>query len=92
MGPSASRASRDGHPGRRGRGGSSATRRWAPWSTWAAPSARSVPTLLTVVEAGQLDAGHLITHRFALDDVTQAYGVFADPVRGGALKAVLTRT
>ncbi|GAA3512927.1 threonine dehydrogenase-like Zn-dependent dehydrogenase [Streptosporangium album] len=45
-----------------------------------------------MVEAGQLDAGHLITHRFALDDVTQAYGVFADPVRGGALKAVLTRT
>jgi len=41
--------------------------------------------------AGQLDLGHMVTHRFGLDDFMTAYDVFADPSRTGALKVVLSR-
>ncbi|MEV7007529.1 alcohol dehydrogenase catalytic domain-containing protein [Streptosporangium sp. NPDC051022] len=52
----------------------------------------STPTLLTMLGNGQLDTGHMITHRFALDDIEHAYEVFADPARSGALKVALSRT
>ena len=52
----------------------------------------STPRLLTMVNAGQLDAGHLVTHRFALDDMLDAYDVFARPAQTGALKVVLSRS
>jgi alcohol dehydrogenase len=51
----------------------------------------STPTLLNMLVAGQLDLGHMVTHRFGLDDFMQAYDVFADPARTGALKVVLSR-
>jgi len=51
----------------------------------------TTPDLLRMLEAGQLDVGHMVTHRFALDDFAEAYGVFADPAHTGALKVVLTR-
>jgi alcohol dehydrogenase len=51
----------------------------------------STPKLLDMVVAGQLDTGHMVTHRFALDDIMRAYDVFADPARTGALKVVLSR-
>jgi alcohol dehydrogenase len=52
----------------------------------------STPRLLTMVNAGQLDAGHLVTHRFALDDVLDAYDAFARPAQTSALKVVLSRS
>ncbi|MEV4346447.1 zinc-dependent alcohol dehydrogenase family protein [Actinoplanes sp. NPDC049596] len=51
----------------------------------------STPKLLDMLVAGQFDLGHLVTHRFALGDFMQAYDVFADPIRSGALKVVLSR-
>jgi alcohol dehydrogenase len=51
----------------------------------------STPKLLGMLVAGQLDLGHMVTHRFALDDFAEAYDVFADPARTGALKVVLSR-
>ncbi|MEJ3748931.1 zinc-dependent alcohol dehydrogenase family protein [Actinomycetes bacterium KLBMP 9797] len=51
----------------------------------------STPDLLRMLGAGQLDVGHMITHRFALDDFMAAYEVFAKPAETGALKVVLSR-
>jgi alcohol dehydrogenase len=45
-----------------------------------------------MVAAGHLDAAQLITHRLALDDIIEAYDVFARPAQTGALKVVLSRT
>ena len=53
---------------------------------------RTTPTLLRMVEAGQIDVGRLVTHRFALEDVDEAYGVFADAAKTSALKVVMTGT
>jgi alcohol dehydrogenase len=52
----------------------------------------STPTLLRMLEAGQLDVGHMVTHRFAMDDFEQAYQVFGDAADTGALKVVLHRS
>ena len=41
--------------------------------------------------AGQLDVSHMVTHRFPLDDIEQAYDVFAAPATSGGLKVVLSR-
>lgn len=51
----------------------------------------STPRLLDMLVAGQLDLGHMVTHRFDLDEFMQAYDVFADPASTGALKVVLSR-
>jgi alcohol dehydrogenase len=51
----------------------------------------STPKLLDMLVAGQLDLGHMVTHRFGIGDFMQAYDVFADPARTGALKVVLSR-
>jgi alcohol dehydrogenase len=51
----------------------------------------TTPTLLRMLAAGHLGSGQIVTHRFALGDILQAYDVFADPARSGALKVVLTR-
>jgi alcohol dehydrogenase len=51
----------------------------------------STPRLLDMLVAGQLDLGNMVTHRFGLDEFDEAYDVFADPIRTGALKVVLTR-
>jgi alcohol dehydrogenase len=52
----------------------------------------STPQLLGMVAARQLDAIQMITHRFALDDIMEAYDVFARPAQTGALKVVLSRS
>jgi alcohol dehydrogenase len=52
----------------------------------------STPQLLDMVVAGQIDTGHMITHRFALDQIIEAYDVFARAGQTGALKVALTRT
>jgi alcohol dehydrogenase len=51
----------------------------------------STPRLLDMVVAGQLDTGDIVTHRFPLDDIMQAYDVFSTPAQTGALKVVLSR-
>jgi alcohol dehydrogenase len=51
----------------------------------------STPTLLAMMAAGQIDTTDLVTHRFALDDIMEAYDVFSRPAQTGALKVVLTR-
>ncbi|GAA0504909.1 alcohol dehydrogenase [Paractinoplanes deccanensis] len=51
----------------------------------------STPKLLDMLVAGQLDLGHMVTHRFGLDEFMPAYDVFGDPAHTGALKVVLTR-
>jgi alcohol dehydrogenase len=45
-----------------------------------------------MVVAGQIDTGHMITHRFALDQIIEGYDVFARAGQTGALKVALART
>jgi alcohol dehydrogenase len=51
----------------------------------------STPKLLNMLVAGQLDTSHMVTHRFPLEEIMQAYDVFARPAQTGALKVVLSR-
>jgi alcohol dehydrogenase len=51
----------------------------------------STPKLLDMLIAGQLDTANMVTHRFALDEIMDAYDVFAEPAQTGALKVVLSR-
>ena len=52
----------------------------------------STPTLLNLVVGQQLNAAKFVTHHFALDEMEQAYDVFARAADTGALKVVLTRS
>lgn len=51
----------------------------------------STPTLLKLVAARQMDAERFVTHHFGLDEMLDAYDVFARAGETGALKVVLTR-
>jgi alcohol dehydrogenase len=51
----------------------------------------STPTLLRLVAGHQVDAKRFVTHHFALDDVMEAYDVFARASETAALKVVLSR-
>ena len=52
----------------------------------------TIPTLLRMVETGQLQvAERMITHRFPLDNIMEAYDVFSRPNETGALKVALNR-
>jgi alcohol dehydrogenase len=59
-------------------------------TTWLVDT-HSTPKLLAMLAAGQIDVSHLVTHRFALEEIEQAYDVFARPAQTGALKVLLTR-
>jgi alcohol dehydrogenase len=50
----------------------------------------STPTLMRLITTGQIDASRFITHRFDLDDIEEAYDVFARAADTKALKVVLT--
>jgi alcohol dehydrogenase len=50
---------------------------------------RSTPMLLRMMAAGRLPAASLVTHTFPLDDMEEAYDVFARAADTGALKVVL---
>jgi alcohol dehydrogenase len=50
----------------------------------------STPTLMRLVTSGQIDAKQFITHRFGLDEMEEAYDVFARAADTGALKVVLS--
>ncbi|MFJ2190609.1 alcohol dehydrogenase catalytic domain-containing protein [Kitasatospora sp. NPDC087861] len=52
----------------------------------------STPLLLGLLAAGRLDVAGLVTHRFGLDEMQDAYDVFADAAATGALKVALFRT
>jgi alcohol dehydrogenase len=49
----------------------------------------STPMLLQTVASGKVKPEQLVTHRFALDDVIQAYEVFGNAAREKAMKVVL---
>jgi alcohol dehydrogenase len=42
-----------------------------------------------MLAAGQLDVSGLVTHRFGLDEMQDAYDVFSRPADTNALKVVL---
>ncbi|MFD8703435.1 zinc-dependent alcohol dehydrogenase family protein [Kitasatospora sp. NPDC059648] len=52
----------------------------------------STPLLLDLLAAGRLEVGGLVTHRFGLDEMQDAYDVFAGAADTGALKVALFRT
>nr|WP_291980699.1 zinc-dependent alcohol dehydrogenase family protein [Luteitalea sp.] len=49
----------------------------------------TTPKLLTMVGTGRLEPRRLVTHRFALHDILQAYDTFEHAAREGALKVIL---
>ncbi|MFI6444402.1 alcohol dehydrogenase catalytic domain-containing protein [Kitasatospora sp. NPDC050543] len=51
----------------------------------------STPLLLGMLAAGRLDVAGLVTHRFGLDEMPDAYDVFAAAGDTGALKVALFR-
>lgn len=53
--------------------------------------ATSTPTFLGLLRGHQVDAERFITHRFELDELEEAYDVFANAANTGALKVALTR-
>ncbi|WP_277182922.1 zinc-dependent alcohol dehydrogenase family protein [Caballeronia sp. BR00000012568055] len=50
----------------------------------------STPMLLRTVRAGRLDPKRLITHRFTLDHVLDAYDTFENAAKSGALKVLIS--
>ncbi len=49
----------------------------------------STPMLLRTVRSGKIDAGKLITHRFSLDDILDAYDTFSRAANTHALKVII---
>jgi len=50
----------------------------------------TTPMLLKAVMSGKVQPNQLITHRFALQDVMQAYGTFGNAMKERALKVIIT--
>jgi alcohol dehydrogenase len=50
----------------------------------------TIPVLMRFLEAGGIDAQSLITHRFALNEIDQAYDVFSRAASENAIKVLLT--
>ena len=50
----------------------------------------TTPMLMRALDAGTLQPGKLVTHRFPLHDILRAYDVFGNAARYAALKVVLT--
>ena len=50
----------------------------------------TIPVLMRFLEAGGIEATRLITHRFALDEIEQAYDVFSRAASEKAIKMLLT--
>jgi hypothetical protein len=49
----------------------------------------ATPTLIRLLERGQLQTNSLVTHHVALDDIMTAYDTFEGAAETGALKVVL---
>jgi len=54
--------------------------------------AYSTPTLLNMLAAQQITTTDFVTHRFGIDEMLEAYDVFAQASDTGALKVALFRT
>ncbi len=52
----------------------------------------TTPTLLRLLADRQIDPSPIVTHHFGLDQMMEAYDVFASPADTGALKVVLERS
>jgi alcohol dehydrogenase len=52
----------------------------------------TTPMLLEMLAAGRLNTEGLVTHRFGLDEMQEAYDVFSDAGSNAALKVALFRT
>jgi alcohol dehydrogenase len=52
----------------------------------------STPTLLRMLAAGQISTSDLVTHRFGINEMLEAYDVFTQAADTGALKVALFRT
>ncbi|HEX2904833.1 MAG TPA: zinc-dependent alcohol dehydrogenase family protein [Jatrophihabitans sp.] len=52
----------------------------------------STPRLMTMLATGRLSTNGLVTHRFGIDEMLEAYDVFGQAADTGALKVVLFRT
>lgn len=51
----------------------------------------TTPMLLKTVQSGKIEPGQLITHRFKLDDILQAYEVFGNAAKEKAIKVILSQ-
>lgn len=51
----------------------------------------STPTLLRLLSGHSIDAGRFVSHRFALDEMLEAYDVFGRAADTGAVKVALSR-
>jgi alcohol dehydrogenase len=51
---------------------------------------QAIPQLMNAMRAGRLDAAKLITHRFTLDAIEQAYATFGDAAASAALKVIIS--
>jgi alcohol dehydrogenase len=49
----------------------------------------TTPMLLSTVESKRLEPGKLVTHRFKLDQIMDAYATFGDAARSQALKVII---
>lgn len=49
----------------------------------------TIPMLLKIVQSKRIDAGQLITHRFKLDQILQAYETFGQAASTKALKVII---
>lgn len=52
-------------------------------------STSTTPMLLKTVQSGKIKPKHLITHRFPLDQIMQAYEVFKSAAKAKAIKVIL---
>jgi alcohol dehydrogenase len=50
----------------------------------------SAPMLIDLIDAGQLNVKPMATHRFKLDQMMEAYDVFANAAANNALKVVIS--
>ncbi len=51
----------------------------------------TTPMLMKTVQSGKVDASKLITHRFALNNILQAYEVFGNAAKEKAMKVILSQ-
>jgi alcohol dehydrogenase len=51
----------------------------------------TTPMLIKALQSGSLQPGKLVTHRFAMDDILEAYDTFGNAAKHGALKVALTK-
>ena len=50
----------------------------------------TTPLLMKTVQSGRIEPKRLVTHRFALDEILEAYEVFGNAAKEKALKVVMS--